>query len=119
MQIFPLLNSGAVMQYPAPLTSGQGAQVIRYLDGSDQRYVTQGKALRRWEIRLNLLTETEIHQIEEFFASQSGNYGSFAFPDPFTGATVPNCRLGAPEITTEYMAPGVCATSLWVIETNG
>jgi hypothetical protein len=116
---FPVLNSGAVAQYPAPLTSGQGAQVIRFIDGSDQRYVTQGRALRQWEIRLDLLNDDEIQQMEAFFLAQNADYATFTFPDPFSLTAVPNCRFGSPQLTTEYVATAVSSTSIWVIETYG
>jgi hypothetical protein len=114
-----MLSSGAISQYPAPLTTGQAAQVIRFLDGSDQRYLTQSKMLRSWEIQLDLLNEAEIQQIEAFFISQQGDYLSFVFPDPFTGSMVPNCRFGAPGLLSTYVAVDASSTSLWVIETHG
>ncbi len=119
MAMFPLLNSGAVTQYPAPQVTGQSVDVIRFIDGADQRYLTQGRQLRRWEIRLDLLNGSEIQQIESFFTGQAGDYSTFAFPDPFSGANVPNCRMGAPALLTEYTAVDTASTSFWVIEING
>ena len=119
MATFPLLSSGAVTQYPAPQFIGQGVDVIRFLDGTDQRYLTQGRQLRRWQIRLDLLDGTEIQQIESFFTGQQGDYSTFDFPDPFSGTDVPNCRIGTPGLTTEYTAVDAASTSFWVIETNG
>lgn len=119
MVTFPILSSGATSQYPTPLTSGRTAQVIRFLDGSDQRYLMQGKNLRSWQIRLDLLNETEIQQLEAFFVSQQGDYSTFEFPDPFTGSLVPNCRLGAPGLLSEYAGVNVSSTSFWVLETRG
>jgi hypothetical protein len=119
MATFPVLSSAAIAQYPARLTSGQAAQVIRFLDGSDQRYLLQGKMLRSWEIRLDLLNEAEIQRVEEFFALQQGDYSPFIFPDPFTGSNVPNCRLGTAGLASDYTGVDVSATSLWVLETNG
>lgn len=116
---FPLLSSGAVAQYPTSLTNGQNAQVIRFLDGSDQRYLNQGLKLRQWQIRLDLLNESEIQQLEAFFVAQQGDYSPFAFPDPFSGANVPNCRLAAPGLISDYVGVDVNSTSFWVIETNG
>jgi hypothetical protein len=117
--IFPLLTSGAITQYPIPLTTGQAAQVIRFLDGSDQRYLAQGKMLRSWEIRLDLLNESEIQRMEEFFTLQQGDYSRFIFPDPFTGSDVPNCRLGAAGLVSDYLGVDASSTSLWVLETHG
>jgi hypothetical protein len=115
---FPVLTSGAITQYPSPLTTGQAAQVIRFLDGSDQRYLGQGRMLRSWEIRLSLLNEREIHLIEAFFTSQQGEYSPFIFPDPFTGSDVPNCRLAAAGIVSDYMGVDATSTSFWVLETD-
>jgi hypothetical protein len=119
MANFPLLSTAAVTQYPAPLTTGQAAKIIRFMDGSDQRYLTQGRSFRQWRIDLSLLNESEVQQIEQFFLTQQGDYSTFVFPDPFSGANVPNCRLGAPELTTNYLGPDAGSTSFWVIETNG
>lgn len=119
MANFPILSSGAVTQYPTPLTTGQAAQVIRFLDGSDQRYLTQGKMLRSWEVRLNLLNEMEVQLIEAFFTLQQGDYSPFIFPDPFTGINVPNCRLGAAGLVSEYVGVDANSISFWVLETDG
>jgi len=118
MATFPLLSSGAITQYPAPLMSGQSVQVIRFLDGSDQRYLNQGRTLRQWQIRLDLLNESEIQQLEAFYVSQLGDYSPFPFPDPFSGTSVPNCRLAAPGFVSTYVGVDVSSTTFWVIEAN-
>jgi len=119
MATFPTLSTGAVAQYPLGMNTSQGTQVIRFLDGSDQRYLTQSRALRQWEIRLDLLNEEEIQQLEAFFISQQGDYSAFVFPDPYSGADVPNCRFGSSGFISEYLGVNVSSTSFWVIETNG
>lgn len=117
--LFPALSSGAVVQYPASVIAGQNVQVVRFLDGSDQRYLQQGRIFRSWQIRLSLLTETEIAAIEAFFVAQQGDYLPFSFPDPFSGTAIANCRLASPGIASQYEGVDTVATSLWVIETNG
>jgi hypothetical protein len=119
MAIFPTLNTGAVAQYPLAANTGQGAQVIRFLDGSDQRYCSQAKMLRSWQIRLDLLNEDEIYQLEAFFVAQQGDYSTFIFPDPISGTAVPNCRFAAPGFASEYAGIDAASTDFWVIETNG
>jgi hypothetical protein len=119
MATFPVLSTGAVMQYPAPLMTGQGTQAIRFLDGSDQRYLTQSRTFRTWQVHLDLLNEVEMAQMETFFVQQAGNYSTFSFPDPFGGAIVANCRFGAPDLVTTYTDVDNGSTLLWVIETNG
>ena len=119
MATFPVLSTRAVTQYPTPMSTGQATQVIRFLDGSDQRYLTQSRTFRSWEIRLDLLNEAEMQQIEAFFVAQDADFSTFVFPDPYSGTEVPNCRLAAPGLTTEYFGVDVGSTSFWVIETNG
>ncbi len=116
---FPTLTSGAVTQYPLAQNTGQSVEVIRFLDGSDQRYLMQGRTFRQWQIRLSLLTDGEIEQIETFFEAQQGNYAPFTFPDPISGEDVPNCRFGTSGLLTEYVGVGSNSTSFWVIETHG
>lgn len=93
--------------------------MIRFMDGSDQRYLTQKQSLRQWQIRLDLLNEAEIQQVEEFFGSIQGDYTLFVFPDPVSGAPVPNCRLGAPGLSTQYLAVDNTTAEFWVMETHG
>ncbi len=119
MTTFPSLSSGAVTQYPTPQTSGQAAQVIRFVDGSDQRYLMQGRTFRQWQIQLSLLTDGELQQLEAFFLTQQGDYAAFIFPDPISGTNVPNCRFGNPSLLTEYDGVNANSTTFWVIETNG
>lgn len=116
---FPTLQSGAVMQYGSLFGSVQPAQIIRFIDGTDQRFLASGRGYRRWLISLHLLNEAEIASIETFFQDMAGEYSTFSFPDPVTGSSVPNCRIGAPELITDYQGVDIAATSMWVVETNG
>jgi hypothetical protein len=116
---FPKLSTGAVTQYGSPVGSVWPAQIIRFVDGSDQRFLASGQAFRRWSIDLRLLNESEIAAIEAFFNSLGGEFTMFTFPDPISGTSVPNCRLGASELISEYQDVDIAATSLWVVETNG
>lgn len=119
MSNFPLLQTGAVTQYPGAISSSQPVAIVRFLDASDQRWRLQAKALRSWSIRLALLTDAELWAIEEFFESQLGQYTVFTFTDPYTGQAVPNCRVSDPTLTTQYNGPNNGTTTLWIVETNG
>ena len=116
---FPILSSGAVAQYGSPLGLVSPAQIVRFVDGSDQRFLTCGRVLRRWLINLRLLNESEIAGLESFFGAMGGEYSTFTFPDPVAGVSVPNCRIGSPDLLTEYQDVDVAATSILVVETNG
>jgi hypothetical protein len=119
MATFPRLNTGAVSQYPTTLTVGQGVAIIRFIDGSDQRFLNQGRQYRRWKVDLTLLNDQEIHQLEQFFVSQQGEYSAFVFPDPISGTDVLNCRIGEPELGTVCTGTDVNSSTMWIIETNG
>ena len=116
---FPLLSSGAVTQYGSLIGFVWPAQVIRFVDGTDQRFLACGNVFRRWAIDLRLLNESEVASMEEFFNNALGEYSTFTFPDPISGTNVPNCRIGAPELISDYQDVEIAATSMWVVETNG
>ena len=119
MGTFPILRTGVVAQYPLQVATGQGVQIIRFLDGSDQRFLNQGKQFRRWEIKLELLDEQELAAIEQFFIEQQGTYSTFTFPDPVSGQSVGGCRLGSSGLAMNYTDIDLNSISLWVLETNG
>lgn len=93
MSAFPLLKTGAVVQYPATRGSSHSTCVLRFVDGAEQRFREHPGALRRWVIRLELLDETETAHLEEFFQTQQGQLGDFAFTDPWDGTMYPSCSL--------------------------
>jgi hypothetical protein len=63
------------------------------MDGKSQRYRDSSGPLRRWEIRLDRLDETEMAAIEQFFAENQGGFGTFEFTDPWDGQTYTNCSF--------------------------
>src|SRR5271165_7418767 len=102
MATFPTLSSGAIAQYPLPMCVARTAQVIRFLDGSDQRCIVRARPVRWWVIKLSLLNDAELALLEGFFAEQQGGFGRFDFPDPFSSQTITNCRLATSELNTVY-----------------
>ena len=74
MATFPVLSSSAVIQYPAPLAHVRAGRIVRFIDGSDERFIALGKTLRSWQVKLSLLNEQELGQIEAFFETQDGEY---------------------------------------------
>ena len=119
MPVFPHLNSGAVCQYPTTLRSSVSVEVLRFLDGSDQRFRLQGRVRRQWQIRLNLLTTVEAGAIEQFFVAQGGLFSPFDFPDPVSGTLISNCRFSDAALERDLTGLNIEALSLWVVETNG
>jgi Conserved hypothetical protein 2217 (DUF2460) len=93
MATFPTLKTGAVIQYPATKSVHYSSFVVRFLDGTDQRYRQYGTPLHRWAIDLELLDEGELNTLEQFFIAQEGSFASFIFVDPWTQTSFPNCSI--------------------------
>lgn len=91
MAAFPVLKTGAVAQYPLGFGVRYATHAVRFLDGSQQKYALIGTGLRRWTISLDLLDEQELGAVIAFVEMQGS--AVFAFTDPLTGNTAPNCVL--------------------------
>ena len=76
--------------------------MVRFLDGSEQRFPAYGAQLRKWAIRLSLLDESELTNLEQFFESQGGRSGNFSFTDPWDGTVYPNCSFGGDSLALEF-----------------
>jgi phage-related protein len=93
MATFPVLKTGAVAQYPASRAVQYQNQILRFVDGGEQRYRDASTGLHRWTIRLDYLDATELAAIEDFFLSNQGSFNSFAFTDPWDNTAYPNCSI--------------------------
>ena len=91
--MFPTLKTGAVMQYPAKRTLLYKTDIIRFLDGTEQRFRDSASLLHQWTIPLDLLDESELADFDQFFISNQGRFGTFSFTDPWDGTVYPNCSL--------------------------
>lgn len=93
MNTFPTLKTGAVAQYPARKTETYSTQIVRFVDGSEQRFGDYGAPIHSWTIQVSLLDEAEMQLIRQFFRTQMGASGVFSFTDPWTGTVYANCSL--------------------------
>ncbi len=116
MSDFPTLSTGAVMQYPAGRDTRFATQVIRFVDGSEQRFRDFGSSLRRWVIQLDQLTETEMASMRNFFRAQRGAAGTFSFTDPWDSTEYTDCSLERDEMIEEFVNVGRARTTLVVKE---
>lgn len=116
MANFPTLKTGAVAQYPSDRTRQFSTQVYRFLDGSEQRFPGYRTALHQWIIRLDLLDETELTNLQMFFLSEDGRAGNFTFTDPWDGTTYSNCSFGSDTLTMDFVGPMKGVTQLIVKE---
>jgi hypothetical protein len=102
MDSFPHLGTNAIAQYPSGYGRSYRTEVLRFLDGTEQRYRKQPDGLRHWVIRLELLNEAETDALRRFFDGRAGRYGSFTFSDPWTGDDFENCFLESDVLDLEY-----------------
>ncbi len=116
MATFPKLKTHAVAQYPASRALRYQNQTVRFLDGTGQRYRDASGPLHRWVIRLSELDEGELAEMEGFFLSNEGQFGSFVFVDPWDGTSYPNCSLGSDELDLTAVEEMQGQTSLTVVE---
>jgi len=95
MANFPALKTGAVAQYGSDRSGNFSTQVLRFLDGSEQRFAGYGTLLLQWVIRLDLLDESELENLELFFENEGGRAGTFSFTDPWDGTVYASCSFGS------------------------
>jgi Conserved hypothetical protein 2217 (DUF2460) len=119
MANFPQLKTGAVAQYPSQRQSSYSTGIAQFLDGSEQRFRDAPRALKRWTIRFDQLDEGELATLTEFVRTQEGEYGTFAFADPWDGAVYSNCSFEGGTMERQLMAEGRASTALIVKENRG
>lgn len=117
MNEFPTLKTGAVLQYPAGKSLKCVTRVTRFIDGTEQRFREFSAPVQYWAIRLDLLTEQEMRQVQDFHESKQGRYGSFSFVDPWDGTEYANCSFEQDQLALEYQEEGRGQLSL-VIRNN-
>jgi len=119
MSNFPTLKTGAILQYPAQKQVRFATTVVQFVDGSEQRFREYQTPLRRWMIRLDLLDQSELQALREFFKAQAGAAESFGFTDPWDGATYANCSIEGGEMVQQLVDEMKGKTSVTVRENRG
>jgi hypothetical protein len=119
MATFPALKTGAVAQYPATKALSFKNQIVRFVDGNEQRYRDAAGPLHRWTVRLDQLDETELSALEAFFLSDQGTFASFVFVDPWDATSYPNCSIGTDQLQLTSLEELRNTTLLTVIENRG
>jgi hypothetical protein len=112
MSTFPLLSTGAVTQYPFSCRTAFQTEVLKFMDGSEQRYSNWGVPIRRWAIQLDYLSEGELTAVRQFFRSQGGSLGTFSFTDPVTGNVHPSCTFDQVRATGDLKDVGRASITL-------
>ena len=101
MANFPLLTTGVVTQYPSGRRFTYATYIIRFLDGTEQRFRELKQPVRRWLIRMHQLSSTEMAAVEAFFEQMQGQFGSFTFTDPWDDTEYPDCSFDLEVFSTE------------------
>lgn len=117
MPMFPLLKSNAAAQYPVARTVEYPTEVLRFVDGTEQRFRSAKAVRRQWVIRLSLLEEEEIQRIAGFLRETAGRANSFSFTDPLSQTVYPNCTLESDQAVLEW-AGDQRANAIFVIREN-
>lgn len=119
MATFPTLKTGAVAQYPAARTFQYRNQILRFVDGNEQRYRDSAGPLHQWIIRLDYLDQTEMAALEEFFSASQGRFASFEFTDPWDGSQYPNCSVSVDTMAALSQQEFRGITSITIVENRG
>ncbi len=101
MNEFPRLKTGAKWQYPTTKLLEFKTTVMKFVDGSEQRYREMAGPLRQWSVELRLLDEQEWQAIQGLFEANDGAYGKFAFGDPWNESEQVECSFGSDELQME------------------
>lgn len=96
--LFPKLKTGVLLQYGSSEGRRHATRVLRFIDGSEQRYRVNGNGRKRWVLRYSQLDEGELSALDDFLRSAQGTAQEFGFEDPDSGMLHGRCRLG-----TEHM----------------
>lgn len=115
---FPKLKTGALTQYPVFRELSWPAETIQFLDMGRQLYMDGSGSLRRWQLNLSRLDESEMAEVIEFFTAMRGSLGRFDFEDPMTGEVVSNCRFDDDELSVSAVDEFDGRTVLTVTETR-
>jgi hypothetical protein len=107
------------MQYPAQRGVRFSSQVVRFVDGREQRYRDFRAGLRRWVVRLDLLEEGELAELEWFFRANQGAFSSFTFADPWDQHEYTDCSIEEDAFEAEWEDELRGRTTLTVRENRG
>src|SRR5690242_3894854 len=84
MLVFPQLPSGAQAQYPIKKHCVQRTIVNALTDGHTVVFADPGAALWQWQLTYQNLADTEIADLQQFFATCEGPLNAFTFLDPLS-----------------------------------
>jgi hypothetical protein len=117
MPDFPRLRTGAIAQHPFRSAIRYSTDVLRFVDGSEQRFRSAPNGLREWTLDLSLLDEGELNAFREWFEDHT-TAGLFTFRDPIEDVDYPNCRFEREELQIELDGELRGASKITIRETR-
>lgn len=118
MDTFPRLHTGAILQYPSLKRLDYSTRVLTFLDGSEQRFRQHSVLVQFWQVKLDKLTEDEVHDVQAFVGKQLAQNTPFSFTDPWDGTEHSDCTLADDTFEFAFDLDGRGSLSL-VIRNNG
>ena len=119
MSAFPVLNSSAVLQFPASRTLSDSTDIVQFIDGTEQKYRAYGRPVHTWEIKLDALGEDEVQRVMTFVRQVRGPLDTFSFTDPWDGVVYPSCSLASEAAAAEFLDASRARTGLVIRENRG
>jgi len=117
MSTFPVLRTGAVIQFPATRATQFATDVVQFIDGSEQRFRGYAQSYHRWIINCDSLDETELNDIRTFVQGMNGAVGVFSFTDPWDSTVYPKCSIEG-DMLVELLAEPMQGRTSIVIREN-
>jgi hypothetical protein len=117
MSTFPVLRTGAVIQFPATRTMQFATDVVQFIDGAEQRFRAYAQSYHRWVINCDALDETELNNIRNFVQGMNGAVGVFSFTDPWDSAVYQKCSIEG-DVLVEMLAEPMQGRTSIVIREN-
>ena len=119
MSAFPVLNSSAVLQFPAGRTLSYSTDIVQFIDGTEQKYRAYARPIHTWEIKLGALREDEVQRVMAFVQQVRGPLDTFSFTDPWDGVVYPSCSLAGETATAEFLDLSRARTRVVIRENRG
>jgi len=116
MATFPLLATGAIIQFPATRTAAMSTEIIQFVDGSEQRFRNYSAPYHTWIIRLAALDEAEMQQLRNFIVQTNGGSGTFSFTDPWDSSVYASCSFQGNDFLDSLSAPFSAGVTLTIRE---
>ena len=93
MSELPKLKTGSAMQYPSTRGLGRRVRILRFVDGTEQRFPLDGKAHGQWRMSFRQLDDTERRELERFVEESAASGSVISIVDPWDGRRHDQCRL--------------------------